>query len=269
MIKDIITYPTPTGIEYAPDIRFFDEELYTFIDDLKETAEANSLEGLAATQVGSYYNVVVVKHDGEFLELLNPRIFKKHGSVRSIESSAYFPNVSVEIERYETVNLVYEDRFGESHSLKADGDFSILLQRKIDYLYGANFLTKLKDEEKEEFETLLLSNGMSCPVSPSKFSRDYFVKAANYIMIGMVGLLAASLFISTTSTLEKLWSYQLYLSFVVLGIYISYLIYSYYENKRYSVCTNCFNMSIYGVTVIGLVRLSILMIISYFLINPS
>ena len=34
MIKKIITYPTPTGIEYTPDVRVFDDELYSFIDDL-------------------------------------------------------------------------------------------------------------------------------------------------------------------------------------------------------------------------------------------
>ena len=267
MIREIITYPSQTGVAYAPDIRVFDKELYSFIDDLKETAEANSLDGLAGAQVGSYYNVVVVKNGGEFLELINPRILKKKGIQRSTESSSYFPNVSVDLDRYETISLVYEDRYGESHSLRADGDFSILLQRKIDYLFGANFLTKLKDDEKEKFEALLMSNGVSCPTTPRAFSRDYFVKAGNYIMIVMLLLLGSSLFVSDKPTLVDMWNYQLYFSYVVLGINILYLFYSYYENKRYSICTNCFNMSIYGVVAIGLVRLTLLMIISYFLIG--
>ena len=267
MIREIITYPAQTGVEYAPDIRVFDEELYTFIDDLKETAEANSLEGLAGAQVGSYYNVVVVKKNEEFLELINPRVLKKKGSIRSTESSSYFPNVSVDLDRYESISLVYEDRKGESHSLKADGDFAILLQRKIDYLFGANFLTKLKNEERDAFETLLLSNGASCPTTPKSFSRDYFVKAANYIMIAMLILLASSLFVSEKKTIADIWNYQLYASYVVLGINALYLFYSYYENKKYSICTNCFNMSIYGVVAIGLVRLTFLMIVSYFIIG--
>ncbi len=267
MIREIITYPTPTGVEYAPDIRVFDDELYSFIDDLKETAEANSLKGLAAAQVGSYYNVVVVKKGNEFLELINPRVLKKKGSIRSTESSSYFPNVSVDLDRYESISLVYEDRYGQQHSLVADGDFSILLQRKIDYLFGANFLTKLKDEEKDAFETLLMSNGVSCPTTPRSFSRDYFVKVANYIMIAMLLLLAFSLFISEEASLADIWSYQLYLSYTVLGINTAYLFYSYYENKKYSICTNCFNMSIYGVVAIGLVRLTLLMVLSYFLIG--
>ncbi len=207
MIREIITYPAQTGVEYAPDIRVFDDELYSFIDDLKETAAANSLDGLAAAQVGSYYNVVVVKQGDEFLELINPRVLKKKGTIRSRESSSYFGDVSVEIDRYESISLVYEDRNGESHSLKADGDFSILLQRKIDYLFGANFLTKLKDEERENFEALLLSNGVSCPTTPKSFSRDYFVKVANYIMMVMLTLVVSSLFVSEESTLSDMWSY--------------------------------------------------------------
>ena len=262
MIKNIITYPTPTGIEYAPDVRVFDDELFTFIDDLKETATANSLDGLAAAQVGSYYNVVVVKSGSEFLELINPRVLSKKGNVKSIESTSYFPNISVEISRYETISLVYEDRKGEQHSLKASGDFSILLQRKIDYLFGANFLTKLKDDEKENFEALLNSNGVSCPTPNIGFSRDYFVKVANYIMIGMLVLLGISLLLQN----EKLWDYQLYLSYTVFGINIAYILYSYYENKKFSICTNCYNMSIFGVVAVGLVRLSMIMIVSYFLI---
>ncbi len=267
MIREIITYPAQTGVEYAPDIRVFDEELYSFIDDLKETAEANSLDGLAGAQVGSYYNVVVVKYGGEFLELINPRVLKKKGTLRSTESSSYFPNVSVDLDRYESISLVYEDRYGESHSLRADGDFSILLQRKIDYLFGANFLTKLKGDEKEKFEALLMSNGVSCPTTPRAFSRDYFVKASNYIMILMLVLLGSSFFVSDESVLVNMWNYQLYCSYVVLGINILYLFYSYYENRRYSICTNCFNMSIFGVVAIGLIRLTLLMLVSYFLIG--
>ncbi len=266
MIKNIITYPTPTGIEYAPDVRVFDEELFSFIDDLKETATANNLQGLSAAQVGSYYNLVVVKQGEGFLELINPRVLSKKGKLFSTESSSYFGDISVEIPRYESISLVYEDRNGEAHSLKADGAFGILLQRKIDFLFGANFLTLLKDENRENFERLLNSNGASCPTTPRVFSRDYFIKAANYLMIIMILILSSSLFVSQEPLLDTLYKTQLYLSFVVVAINISYILYSYYENRKYSICTNCYNMSIFGVVGITLFRLTLLMSASYFLI---
>lgn len=267
MIKDIIKYPAPTGVEYAPDIRIFDEQLFIFIDDLKETAELNNLEGLAAPQVGSYYNLVVIRKDGEFLELINPRVLRKSGEVTSTETTSYFPNTSAKIQRYESISLVYEDRNGDSHSLKASGDFSILLQRKIDYLFGANFLTKLKDKDKENFEASLNSNGLSCPTTPSAFSRDYFIKASNIVLIIMLLLLVSSFFISDKEILNKMWDYQLYLSFGVLAINIFYALYSYYENKRFSICTNCYNMSIFGVVAMGFFRLTMIMVVSFLLIN--
>ncbi|MBL0707570.1 MAG: peptide deformylase [Sulfurimonas sp.] len=264
MIKDIITYPTPTGIEYAPDVRFFDEKLFIFIDDLKETAEANKLEGLSAPQVGSYYNLVLVKKDDEFLELINPRVIRKSGEVISKETTTYFPNISADILRYETINIVYEDRYGDQHSLKAEGDFSILLQRKIDYLYGANLLTKLKGKDKEEFEKKLNASNLGCPTTPRKFSRDYFIKASNFFLVLMLLLLVSSFFIDDELLLVEMWDYQLYTSFTVLALNICYAIYSYYENKRFSVCTNCYNMSIFGVTMMGLFRLTVVMLVSYF-----
>ena len=125
----------------------------------------------------------------------------------------------------------------------------------------------MKDEEKEQFEALLISNGASCPTTPRSFSRDYFVKAGNYIMIAMLMLLGSSLFVSDELIISDMWSYQLYFSYAVLGINTVYLFYSYYENKKYSICTNCFNMSIYGVVAISFVRLTLLMIASYFLIR--
>ncbi|MEA3228390.1 MAG: peptide deformylase [Campylobacterota bacterium] len=262
MIKNIITYPTPTGIEYAPDVRVFDKELCAFIDDLKETAEANSLDGLSASQVGSYYNVVVVKQNGDFLELINPRILSKKGNIDTVESSSYFPNITANMKRYETINLVYEDRVGEQHSLKANGEFAILLQRKIDYLFGANFLTQLKDEEKEKFELALSNSGVSCPTPPRGFNRDYFVKSSNYIMIAMILLLASSFIVDNSS----LWDYQFYASLSVIGVNIAYFCYSYYENKKYNICTNCFNMSIYGVIGITLFRLSMIVLASWFIL---
>jgi len=266
MIRKIITYPTPIGIEYAPDVRVFDKELFSFIDDLKETIKSNDLEGLSATQVGSYYNLVILKKDDKFLEFINPRILKKKGKIQTTECTTYFPNASANLTRYEEITLVYEDRNGLQHSLVVDGDFAILLQRKTDYLYGANFLTKLKGNDKEKFETLLNSNGLNCPTLPNKFSRDYFVKVANVTMIVMLILLISSLLVDDKTKLISMWNAQLFLCIFVLITNMAYLFYSYYENKRYNICTNCYNMSILGITTIGVVRLTLIMVVSYFII---
>lgn len=262
MIRDIIKYPTPPSVQYATDVRFFNEEIHSLIEDMKDTIQANSLDGLAAFQIGSYYNIVVVKgYDGEFLELINPRIISTGGKVTTIERTAYFPGLSANVTRYESISLVYQDRKGDNHSLKADGALSILIQRKIDYTFGSSFLNKLTKEEKKIFQKKLefgsdVAISESCPTT---FKRDYIIKAINITMVIMVILLVASFFI------ENVWSYQLNLSFGVLGLNIVYFFYAQYEGKQFTSCTSCQIGNIIGTTVVSLVKLTLLMSLSYFI----
>ena len=271
MIRDITTYPTPSSVEHSTDVRRFNDEISSLIDDLKDTIEANSLDGLAGFQIGSAYNVIVVKQsDGGFLELINPRLINPSGKVTTLERTAYFPGLSAEVTRYEKISVVYEDRELKPHSLKADGDFSILLQRKIDYTFGSSFINKLSDQEKEKFE-LKLEYGSDVAISetcPTTFKRDYIIKAINIIMLGMVLLFVGSLFVESKETLGELWGYQLYLSFTALGLNIIYFFYAQYEGKEFSSCSSCQIGNIIGTTVISLVKLTLIMVLSYFFINP-
>ena len=61
MIKDIVTYPTMASLEFGANVRFFNEELVSLINDIKDTMEANELTALAAFQIGSSLNVIVIK----------------------------------------------------------------------------------------------------------------------------------------------------------------------------------------------------------------
>ena len=269
MIQKIITYPTPPSVNYSTDVRVFDESMQEIVEDLKETITANNLEGLAAFQIGSMYNIVVVKQDdGSFLELINPRLFNTEGSVTTIEKTAYFPELSAEVTRYESVSIVYEDRNLEQKSLKAKGAYAILLQRKIDYTFGSSFINKLSPLEKKRFEVKLefgsdIAISESCPTS---FNRDKILKVINIAMIAMVLLIVYSFFVSNEEPLNQLWDYQLYTSFIVLGLNIIYFFYAQYEGKKYTSCTSCQIGNIIGTAVISLIKLTVIMILSYFLI---
>lgn len=266
MIKEIITYPTPPSVEYATDVRVFNEDIFSLIEDIKDTIEANSLDGLAAFQIGSYYNVVVIKKDdGTFLELINPRIISTKGKVTTTEKTAYFPNLSAEVTRFETISLIYQDRDAKQHSLKAEGDLSILLQRKIDYTFGSSFLNKLSKDEKKLFQKKLefgsnIAISESCPTT---FKRDYIIKAINALMIAMLALLIGSLFVGS-ETSQKLWNYQIYTFFSVIVLNIIYFFYAQYEGKQFTSCTSCQIGNIVGTAVISLVKLAVIMLLSYF-----
>lgn len=88
------------------------------------------------------------------------------------------------------------------------------------------------------------------------------------MIAAMVILLGISLFISQETTLATMWSYQLYASFGVLGLSVVYFFYAWYEGNKFSSCTSCQIGNIIGTTAISLAKLTVVMLISYFLINP-
>jgi len=271
VIKDIITYPTPPSVEFSVDVRVFNENIVSLIDDMKDTIEANNIDGLAAFQIGSYYNIVVIKEeDGSYLELLNPRLLSSNGKITATEKTAYFPDLSAEITRYDKISVIYEDRDAKNCSLQAEGERSALIQRKIDYTFGATFLQKMSEDEKVRFEKKLeYGSDVAIPEScPTTFHRDKIIKVINISMIMMVVAIIYSFFIDSVES-QTIWSYQLYASYLVLTLNIIYFFYAQYEGKQYSSCSSCQIGNIIGTAVISLIKLSVIMLISYFTINPA
>jgi len=269
MVKDIVKYPTPLSKEYATDVRNFDDELNTFLDDMKDTLKTNDLEALCAFQIGSYYNIIVFKDEnGVLVELINPRLISHSGKITSNEKTAYYGDISAEITRFENVSIIYQNLSGENKTLKASGDLAILLQRKLDYSFGSTFLHRLSNDERDRFE-LKLQNGsasVSSEVCPTIFNRDKILKVINIILISMMALIFSSFFISGTKDIATIWDFQLYSSYTVLVLNIIYFFYAQYEGKKYTLCTSCQIGNIVGSVVINIIKLTTIMGISYFTI---
>jgi len=269
MVKDIIKYPTPLSVQYATDVRVFNEELFSLIEDLKDTMSENNVEGLAAFQIGNYYNVIVVKNaENEFIEMINPRLIKHSNKITTEETTAYYPNHTAPIERYENISVVYQDRNGNDKSIQASGDLSILIQRKIDYTFGATFMHKMSKAEKEKFENRLEYGvtAVSADYCPTTFKRDKIIKVMNIIM-GLMALgFVSSLFVHDKQLLATMWDYLFYSSFVVLFLDFVYFFYAQYEGKKFITCTSCQIGNIIGTAVIVMAKLSVIMILSYFFV---
>jgi len=272
MIQQLIQYPTPLSLKYATDVRSFDDDLFALIDDLKDTMNENNLDGLSAFQIGNYYNVVVVKDEnGEFLELINPRLIAHKGRVTTVESTTYYPGRTAEIERYEEVSIVYQDRFGKDQSLKTTGNLAIVIQRKIDYTFGATFIQKMSPEVRDRFESGL-DFGADVGIAdycPTEFQRDKILKVIRFTMIAMLLALLGSFFVDDAQQREMLWEYELYGSYGVLFLDIVYFFYAQYEGKKYVSCTSCQIGNIIGTLFIALIQLTILMSAVYFFLSPA
>ena len=268
MVRNIIQYPTPLSIEYATDVRVFDSKLFSLIEDLKDTMNENHLDGLASYQIGNYFNVVVIKYNDAFIEIINPRLIGHSGSIESEESTAYYPNKSAKIKRFESVSIVYQDRNGEDKTLKASGDLAILLQRKIDYTFGATFIHKMSKVEKERFEKEINQNTRASSKNhtysnycPRTFKRDKILLVSNLFIVLIALLFVSSFFLQNSASL---WNLQVYSALGVVSLDIVYFFYAQYEGKKYISCDSCQLGNIIGTVTISLFRLCIIMLLSYY-----
>ena len=235
MIKQIIQYPTQTGFDFGGTVRHFDESLQTLITDLKDTIEANSLEGLAAFQIGSPLNVIVIKKEGEFLEIINPVIFTKEGELTPTECTAYFPDITAVTKRAKKIKLTYDDSEGKQQFLTATDDLAVLIQRKNDYLLGSTFISRLSPEEKKIFENKLegfsdADARASCNISP--FSDKILALIKVGLILGLISLIGV--FFSTMTPYIKIFEH--YLMITIALLIGCYFIRALYEGKRCGVC---------------------------------
>jgi peptide deformylase len=272
MVRNIVQYPAPLSVEYATDVRAFDEELFALIEDLKDTITENNLEGLSAYQIGNSYNVVVVKDEkGLFLEMINPRLINHSGRVTTQETTTYYPNHSAEIIRFENISVVYQNRDGKDCSLKASGNFAILIQRKIDYTFGATFIHKMSKKARVNFEKRVANGVVAGDVGyadycPTTFKRDKLVLVMNIVMALMAITFVVALFIEKMTLLSMIWNYLVYGSIFVIALDIIYFFYAQYEGKKLSGCSSCQIGNIIGTALIILFKLTLIMLFSYFFI---
>ncbi len=268
MIKKIITYPTVESLEFGGTVRHFDENLLHTIQDLKDTIIANELEALSAFQIGSPLAVFVIQQDnGDFLEIVNPVIITREGSINPTETTAYFPALSATTKRYEKIKITYEDATGKQQFLDAQGKLAIQIQRKSDYLLGANFRIRMSQEEQKLFDAKLEygTDAFKNNDCPTTFKRDTILRVIKYgLYAGIVGILIS--FFLSPAAVETLKSYENYLSLILLGTIVIYFFYAQYEGKQYTNCSSCQLGNIAGTAIIQGSKILLLFVANYFLL---
>ena len=268
MLKEIVTYPTTPSLEFGANVRFFNDELYELIQDLKDTIEENDLNALSAFQIASPLSVIVVKKDdGEYLELINARVLKREGSVTPVETTAYFPGLSAKTKRYEKIKLMYEDRDGNQQFLEADGELSITIQRKIDYSYGSNFRLRLDSEEKKLFDSKLEfgTDVITHNDCPTVFKRDRILQVFKALFVfGLLGVIFS--FFVSQEILTNIVVAQNYIMTTMLILVVVYFFYAQYEGRQYKHCTSCQIGNIIVNSVISLIKLLVLFLVNFFIV---
>ena len=278
MVKELVVYPDER-ILACTDVRDFkDESLPRLLQDMRDTMEANGLDALAAIQIAHPFNIVLIRQkDGELLELINPRILKKEGMFDNKEHTAYYPDIELTVPRYEKISLIYEDREGNTHSMKVEDPWlSTTIQRKIDYLFGGTPLDKVDKHYREKVLEALAGKGLvpeTGDVCPTFSNKDYIISFTDKILI-LMGLslltpLFARLFHWSTKTVSGIYTFDKIAFPSILVLMVIYFFYAQYEAKKYRQCSSCQIGNQIGVIVKRTVAAIALALGAWLLVNPA
>ena len=136
-------------LEYTQTIKITGGQM---LDDMAETMYSADGVGLAAPQIGKSLRMVVIDVQDEhgLLELVNPVITMREGSVVDSEGCLSVPQVYGDVERAERVTVEYTDRRSRRRSLTAEGLLARCIQHECDHLDGQLFIDIALSLRKEE-----------------------------------------------------------------------------------------------------------------------
>lgn len=158
-VLPIVKHPNDILTTPAKEVKTFDRELATLLDDMYETMVAADGIGLAAPQVGVSKRVAIVDlgEGQDIIEMINPEVVAIGGKEVEVEGCLSFPDLYGEVERPFYVKIEAEDREGNLYELEAEDYEARAILHEIDHLNGILFTEKIiryvsPDEFMEEAE---------------------------------------------------------------------------------------------------------------------
>lgn len=161
-IRKIVFYPDPVLKQPAERVTDFDAALHNLLDDMRATMIAAVGIGLAAPQIGISKRIAVIdvsEEQNSPIELINPEIIARNGSVTSEEGCLSIPRFRDTIKRSETVTVRAQNRLGGWLEIPGEGLLSMCLQHEIDHLDGVLFIDRLSRLKRELFRRWFKQQG--------------------------------------------------------------------------------------------------------------
>ncbi len=138
----VVQVGDPILRKVCSEVKNFNGELCSLLDDMKTTVRAENGAGLAAPQIGVDARVVVVDVDEGFYELINPVIVYQKGEQKGPEGCLSVKGKQGTVIRPYKVKLEYRDRRGKKHKLTAEGFFARAICHECDHLDGIIYTDK-------------------------------------------------------------------------------------------------------------------------------
>ena len=160
-ILEIEKYPSHILTKACLRVNKIGPEEEKTLKDMASTMYENQGIGLAASQVGISKRLIVIDVGSGLIELANPRILRKSGSMVMEEGCLSLPGVCIKIKRAEQVLVEFLDRSGNKTTLEAQGLLARAIQHEIDHLNGRIIIDYL-GPIKKLFLKRKLSKVMTC-----------------------------------------------------------------------------------------------------------
>lgn len=145
MTLKLVMAPDPVFKKVAEKVEVFDDHLRQTVDDMFAVLYREHAVGIGANMVDILKRIIVVdlQEEGEKnpVAMINPELVKASEETQTMEeASRSFPGISAEISRPANIEVRYQDCDGNSHTMKASGFLSQVIQHEMDYLDGKVFL---------------------------------------------------------------------------------------------------------------------------------
>ncbi|MFY9074081.1 peptide deformylase [Malaciobacter mytili] len=160
MVREVITYPNKLLRTKSKDVKVFDEELHTLLDDMYDTMLSENGVGLAAIQVAVPLNILIINLPNEediqdkadLIEAINPVITHKDGVQINVEGCLSVPGFNEEVKRAKHIVVEYFDRNGNKQKVEAEDFLAVAWQHEMEHLSGHLFIENLSIIKRKKFE---------------------------------------------------------------------------------------------------------------------
>jgi peptide deformylase len=166
MVREILVYPNPILRKKSSNIKVFDKELHTLLDDMNETLISSGGIGLAAVQIGVLKNVLLINlpvvdpkdstkdivFKKNLIEAINPKILFKDGEQLHQEGCLSIPGYYDDIKRAYNITVSYFKRNGEEINIQVNDFEAVAWQHEIEHLSGHVFIENLSFLKRKKFE---------------------------------------------------------------------------------------------------------------------
>ena len=160
MKLNIVEYPDKRLKEKSCEVKEFDASLHNLLDAMYPFMINTNGIGLAAIQVAHPIRALIINipdEEGEqssenLFEIINPVIIDKSGETTYQEGCLSVPQFYEDVKRHDNIFINYQDRYGNTKTLEADGLLAIAIQHEIDHLEGILFIDRLSYARRKKFE---------------------------------------------------------------------------------------------------------------------